>query len=48
MNQFTLVGGQGEKGMNIKIDVTNAFDRVTQIFLFVVLSWFGFGVEILS
>jgi hypothetical protein len=40
--------GQGEKGMVIKIDMENAFDRVRHSFLFVVLTRFGFGAEILA
>jgi hypothetical protein len=35
--------GKGEKGMVIKIDIENSFDRVRHKFFFAVLARFGFG-----
>jgi hypothetical protein len=40
--------GKWERGMVIKIDMENAFDRVKHNFLFVVLARFGFGADILA
>jgi hypothetical protein len=37
-----------EKGMVIKLDMANAFDRVRHNFIFVVLTKFGFGEETLA
>jgi hypothetical protein len=40
--------GQREKGMVIKFDMENSFDRVRHSFIFAVLSRFGFGVDLLA
>ena len=37
-----------EKGMIIKLDIKNAFDRVNLSFLYQVLLTFGFSVEFVS
>ena len=39
---------QGEPGMEIKLDMENAFDRVERAFLFKVMQKFGFNHEFLS
>jgi hypothetical protein len=39
---------QGDKGMAIKLDMANSFDRVRHNFLFAVLTKFGFGVDFLA
>jgi len=40
--------GRHEKGMVIKLDMTNAFDKVRHSFLFAVLTRFGFGADLLA
>ena len=55
MDKFTLVQEaihsslhRNERGMVVKLDLANAFDRVRHSFLFNVLSKFGFGVSFIN
>ena len=38
----------GEKGMAVKLDLANAFDRVSHSFLYQVMKRFGFTLEFIS
>ena len=46
--QESISNDNKEKGMVIKVDMENTFDRVNHEFLFVVMQKFGFGTYFIS